>query len=279
MKQFILIALLTSISFSALNAQSLQIGVGSKDVTTGSEVYFFSTYPASTLGDALQVYLRLTNLTNETINIRGLTTPVETPFGTHYQWCGFGNCWGTYTIPFSEMEGGYTEGANNDTRDEFYADVKLNDSFDVATYKLSFWVAINDTLDNVEDNVEITIHFVEREHIPADILDSIGGVVPQRDTIIFISGGYIPVAANEIAARSQNTIRVYPNPAIDYITFDLGNEKSNVIIRSTSGSVVRKIMGASGFASTNVKGLAGGIYFYTIERLNGERTTGKLIVK
>jgi hypothetical protein len=168
------------------------------------------------------------------------------------------------------MKGGYTEGNNN----ELYADVELNGAFDPATYMMSFWVE-NDT----SNKVEITVHFVNRNNIPSSVLSAIGGVAPQSDTIIFISGEYITATANEMFAYSQNTAKVYPNPAIDYVTFDLGKEKGNVVIRSVSGNVVRKIVGASGFASTNVKGLASGIYFYTIEHLNSMRVTGKLIVK
>ena len=267
MKQLFFITLLASISLSTLNAQSLQIGVGDRDVITGSEMYFFST-PNEL--EALQLFLRLTNISDHQIKILGLTTPIEVPLGTIYSWCGFGNCWTGYNIPSSEMESGYTEGTNN----EFYADVELNDAFDPAIYNMLFWVE-----DNTSDKVDITVRFVNREHIPGDILSAIGGVAPQSDTIVFISGGYVTATANEVFAHSQKTVRVYPNPAIDYVTFDLGNEKGNVIIRSVSGSVVREITGASGFVSTNVKGLANGIYFYTLERLNGAKVTGKLIVK
>ncbi|MDR0763368.1 MAG: T9SS type A sorting domain-containing protein [Bacteroidales bacterium] len=263
----------TGANFTVTNAQSLTLGVSvSKsidedrfEVSNGSEFYFFGVKNEI---EAIQIFLTLTNTTTNDIYVSCRATPILEPMGTVFSWCGFGTCVGVYAMDHKSLAAGYTEGANA----ELYVEPELNEEADPATYLLSFYVE-----DNSEDERHITVHFVDREKIPADVLSAIGGAAPQSDTIVFISGGI--VTSNEIFARSQNTPKVYPNPAIDYVTFDMGDEKGDVIIRSVAGNIVRRLQNVSGFASTNMKGLASGMYFYTIERSNGEKTTGKLIVR
>jgi hypothetical protein len=244
-------------------------------ISNGSEIYFFAS--PNELNQQ-QLYILYANNNNQSIYVSGLTEVINVPLGTIFQWCGFGLCWAQPTIPVTEVEEGVVVGSDK----LLYAEPELNASYDPATYKFSFMSKMTkDTLE-VADTLSVTVHFVNRERVPAGIQEDIlGGATLLSDTIIFINGEYTSYVkvANEKIIKQNVAVTVYPNPAIDYVTFDLGNEKSNVIIRSVSGNVVREITGASGFASTNVKGLASGIYFYTLERLNGAKVTGKLIVK
>jgi hypothetical protein len=171
------------------------------------------------------------------------------------------------------LEAGYTEGADG----MLYVEPELNADAAPATYLLSFFVVDSIVVDSIEYERHVTIHFVDRENIPDSVLSLIGGKAPQSDTIVFVSGG--PVVANEAFSSSQNKVKIYPNPAVDYVTFDMGDEKGDIVIRSVTGSAVRRLQNVSGFVSTNMKGLGSGIYFYTVENADGRKTTGKLIVK
>jgi hypothetical protein len=276
MKQFFLTLAFISVTFTVTNAQSLTLGASvSKNVaedrleiSNGAEFYFFGVKNEL---EAIQIFLTLTNTTSSDFYISCTAEPVSEPMGTIFSWCGFEICVGVYNMNHKLMEAGHIEGENGG----FYIEPQLNANDDPATYLFSFFVE-----NNPQDERHVTIHFVDRSNIPADILSAIGGTAPQSDTIVFISGSGTPDnLQNEIFTSVKSTAKVYPNPAIDYVTFDMGSEKGNVIIRSVTGNIVRRLQNVSGFASTNVQGLSKGIYFYTIERANSEKATGKLIVK
>ncbi|MDR1973808.1 MAG: T9SS type A sorting domain-containing protein [Bacteroidales bacterium] len=265
MKQVIFISLFLCTVLSA-NSQSLQFGANGVDVQNGSEMYYFATLNVL---EVLQLDLHVTNKTDVDLTVEGLTTPIETPIGTVFSWCGFGSCWSGLTIPPSPLAAGQTEGGEGGA---FYADVELS-AFIPATYRFSIYTTANQL-----DEVHITVHFVNREHIPDSLSGMFANGSPTTDTIVFISGGLMP-SANESLVKTVDNIRVYPNPAIDYVTFDLGNERGNVTLRSATGAVVRTIKNVTGFASTNVQGLASGLYFYVVESETGASRTGKLVVK
>jgi len=74
--------------------------------------------------------------------------------------------------------------------------------------------------------------------------------------------GLEPIVLND------NAIKVYPNPAIDYINFDLKNiiQKSELIVYNSLGQLVKQesVIKAQQSAQLNISDLVSGIYYYHI---------------
>jgi Peptidase C10 family/Spi protease inhibitor/Secretion system C-terminal sorting domain len=87
------------------------------------------------------------------------------------------------------------------------------------------------------------------------------------------------LAINETA---QNTLKIYPNPASDYVTIDAGNTTGNYTLKlyNALGEVVSQSNGilSGQKLTTNVKGFAAGMY--TIQLITDAGTVNsKLVVK
>ena len=259
-KTFAVAALAATITTT--EAQSLQFGVNGRHIANDSELYYLGT-PNEL--DALKLSFMLTNKTAGDLEVEGLYTALEQPFGTIISWCGFEECWGTPVMPPSLLKANFTEGLEGD----FYVEVELNELNNPASYRFRFNV-----VESPSDEVFAIIHFINREHLPADLPFEVGTL--EKDTIIFVSGGV--VASNKTLQAAMPAIQVYPNPATDHVTFDIGDEVGTIVIYSAMGSVVRQMQASGGLVSIDVRGLAGGMYFYMVENA-GRRTTGKFIVK
>ncbi|MDR1740140.1 MAG: T9SS type A sorting domain-containing protein [Bacteroidales bacterium] len=269
MKKLFLAITFFAFIFATTNAQSLKFGVNGNYIENGSELYYLgSHYDPEFDALYLKLYFLLTNQTNGEIQIEGNYASVEEPFGTESEWCGFGFCWPDNIIDTSVMAAGYTEGL----QDELYITVTLTESNEPATYLFNFNV-VGDT----SDEVHATIHFMNREYLPDNLPFEIGELA--NDTIIFVSGGIVTTSNDKLTASPK--INVYPNPATDNVTFNLGNfsnEKGTLTIYSTAGKVIYKAQGVSGRTQVSVKEFASGIYFYSFEGSEG-KATGKLVVK
>ena len=247
------------------NAQSLQFGVNGKHIENNSVLYYFGTPWMPEFSESLKLYIHLTNNTNSQITVEGNFDEENGPTGARADWCIFDNCWPDPVLPPSPMAANAKDWSEN----ESYIQVLLNENYDPATYKINFNV-----VSNPSDKISITIHFVNRENMPNDLISQYGEL--ENDTIIFVSGGYDQT--NIKPALEMPKIAVYPNPATDHINFEMGEERGSITIYSATGNVVRRMQAASGNVLIDVKGLTNGIYFYRVESA-GRQTTGKFIVK
>jgi hypothetical protein len=250
-------------AMATINAQSLKLGINGKYIESNSEMYYYGTL---TELSTLKVYFQLTNTTNEAIEVEGNYTLESGPDETVIEWCAFNQCV-LGPISASAMEANATEGLDKSS----YINVTL-ESNNPATGRFVFNIA-----GDLFNSVAAVIHFINRETCDTCSYEN--------DTIIFVSGGTtgdVPGweengTPNEKLTASQK-INVYPNPATDNATFDLGKEKGTLTIYSTAGKVIYKAQGASGRTQVSVKEFASGIYFYSFESVDG-KTTGKLVVK
>lgn len=88
---------------------------------------------------------------------------------------------------------------------------------------------------------------------------------------------YSSISPNGFPENETSRIRVYPNPATDYVLVDSKDLSTNasILIFDTFG---RMVINQAINGKVSVKGLSNGIYFYTINN-DGKVATGKLIVE
>ena|SRR5690554_6081793 len=86
-------------------------------------------------------------------------------------------------------------------------------------------------------------------------------------------------ASSSIAVNEKN-VNVFPNPANDFVTFQIdGLENGNVVISSITGQEVVNTS-VNGLAKVDVSALNNGVYIYKITNSNGELIkTSKLVIQ
>ena len=88
---------------------------------------------------------------------------------------------------------------------------------------------------------------------------------------------YTCVGVEEIAANGFG-LRVYPNPAKDWVTFETtGNKPTLIIVYNHTGQLVEKMELNNLSTNWNVGNLPRGLYFYRAEQ-DGKTVMGKLVV-
>jgi hypothetical protein len=82
----------------------------------------------------------------------------------------------------------------------------------------------------------------------------------------------------DVIPEYTTTLRVYPNPAQDWVTFEIGgNEPTTLIIYNHTGQLVEKLELTGSRTSWNVGSLPRGLYFYRAEQ-DGKTVVGKLVL-
>ncbi|PJB58642.1 MAG: hypothetical protein CO098_07560, partial [Bacteroidetes bacterium CG_4_9_14_3_um_filter_41_19] len=88
---------------------------------------------------------------------------------------------------------------------------------------------------------------------------------------------YTCVGLEEIAANGFG-LRVYPNPANDFVTFEtIGNKPTLIIVYNHTGQLVEKLVLNAARTQWNIGSLPRGLYFYHAEQ-NGKMVAGKLVL-
>ena len=73
-------------------------------------------------------------------------------------------------------------------------------------------------------------------------------------------------------------LRVYPNPANDFVTFEtIGNKPTLIIVYNHTGQLVEKLVLNAARTQWNIGSLPRGLYFYHAEQ-NGKMVAGKLVL-
>ncbi len=89
----------------------------------------------------------------------------------------------------------------------------------------------------------------------------------------------------EAPGYHSGLVRVYPNPARDFVSFDYSNplpgEEMVLEVFDATGAIVARnaLEQASGTVRIGLSGLTPGIYFYRLENRNGQLDTGKLSIR
>jgi len=83
------------------------------------------------------------------------------------------------------------------------------------------------------------------------------------------------------AVEVANSVNVYPNPATDEITIEVGGECNNckIEIISTLGSTVKSMAVSSEINKASVSDLMNGVYFIKITKANKMVSLQKLIIQ
>ena len=204
---------------STTQAQSLRFAVNSQYVENNSEIYFLGISHALT--NNLRTYFYLNNNTERNLMIEGMFEEISVPRGTIASLCVFGTCLAGHTMPSSQLLAGATEGLAG----TFYFDVSLNAEFEPATYLFRFNV-----VDNPDDYVSVTIHFIDRDYRPEDLPFEVGDW--ENDTIIFVRGGV--ATSNRRFLAETPTLEIYPNPVQDELHIIIPNSSTSLGINSMS---------------------------------------------
>ena len=128
--------------------------------------------------------------------------------------------------------------------------------------------------DSIEMQIAVTVN-ITFSGLPTPISDTIGG-------FYFVSKGSMPVSVNEISETSK-TPKVYPNPAINQVSFDFKASSGNAVITITNllgQTVTEKSIITHGGLNTvtlDVSQLNSGIYLYSI-REEGKTFTGRFSI-
>ena len=99
----------------------------------------------------------------------------------------------------------------------------------------------------------------------------------QNTDTLFFSQALMCSSTGINDAVGENTIRVFPNPVLEKVFFNPGNNApvKSIVFRDLSG---RKICTAEGHLnSVDMTQVEAGIYFYEVVCSNGSVYTGKII--
>lgn len=94
----------------------------------------------------------------------------------------------------------------------------------------------------------------------------------------------LPRSVNDISLSTsineveQIAVSIYPNPANDVITFELGINSFEVTITDITGKIIKTATSTSNKKIINIADLNNGVYFYTIIANKNVVTTSKFIV-
>jgi len=90
--------------------------------------------------------------------------------------------------------------------------------------------------------------------------------------------GFETLATKEIT-KSTSNLNIYPNPAANWVTINLANNKeiAKVIITNILGEVVKTTLINGESRQLSIEGLSNGIYFVSVETSN--QVTTKSLVK
>jgi len=73
-------------------------------------------------------------------------------------------------------------------------------------------------------------------------------------------------------------LRVYPNPAREWVTFETGgNKPTTIFVYHHAGQLVEKLELKATPTRWNTSGLPGGLYYYRAEQ-DGKMVTGKVVL-
>jgi hypothetical protein len=84
--------------------------------------------------------------------------------------------------------------------------------------------------------------------------------------------------------KSLTNLKVYPNPATDYVTFDYELpeyvEKSTIIITSITGQIIKEfeVNNIEGQVLWDTRTIENGIYFYALKRGDKTLISGKVSI-
>lgn len=84
--------------------------------------------------------------------------------------------------------------------------------------------------------------------------------------------------------KSNTSIKAYPNPATDYVTFEYELpeyvEQSTIIITSITGKVIKEfeVKDIAGQILWDTRTIENGIYFYALKRGDKTLTSGKVSI-
>lgn len=87
---------------------------------------------------------------------------------------------------------------------------------------------------------------------------------------------------NTANIANEHSIKVYPNPATDYVVFDeLGANVTNIVVTDMMGKTIQNVSVANGRTSAKwyTNDVANGVYFYTAYNGTDVLEKGKLVVK
>ena len=80
------------------------------------------------------------------------------------------------------------------------------------------------------------------------------------------------------AAITQNEILVYPNPAKDYLNFDMGLYRDfQLSVYNQLGQILLQKNFTTGNITINIRDFTTGIYFYKLLTKNGKVISGKFV--
>ncbi|NRA49745.1 MAG: T9SS type A sorting domain-containing protein [Phaeodactylibacter sp.] len=105
-----------------------------------------------------------------------------------------------------------------------------------------------------------------------------------RDTIAYtniVSNPTVVGLKNEISSRSAISMSVYPNPANDFVTVALSNNRGQgtAELWSMQGRLLRQSVIRGGTGSLSVAGVSAGVYIIKSQTNQGEVMVRKLVVK
>ncbi len=130
--------------------------------------------------------------------------------------------------------------------------------------------------------------FDEGEHIP-NFSDGYRGSAPDMgahekgwDNIVYgVNAVFIPPVFTNISTKELSgfNIKVYPNPFINFVRFDLSDlSDCNIIISDITGKVLRSVNNKSGIVIVERGDLDTGLYLYQVVSKQVVIKTGKLMI-
>lgn len=92
-----------------------------------------------------------------------------------------------------------------------------------------------------------------------------------------VSSNCTSTGINEV---KTDNIKVFPNPALDFITISTTSHITSILIFDLTGKLIQKIENkGSNIVSINSSLMNSGVYFYTVQVKSGEIMTGKVFIE
>ncbi|MGC8803151.1 MAG: T9SS type A sorting domain-containing protein, partial [Bacteroidales bacterium] len=120
---------------------------------------------------------------------------------------------------------------------------------------------------------------VEISHVGGKIFYTNTNNLPDDNLIAFSDEAFnlSKASANNITTPQASQIRIFPNPAADYVSIALAHPISSVEIYSLSGQLVSRLKNPS--ATLDVSNLSSGSYIMFVEDTQGTRYRSRLVKK
>lgn len=158
-----------------------------------------------------------------------------------------------------------------------------NQSFTNYTYPSNTWFPVKMVIDLDNDILALLINGQRIETLPFSYTSDGGTGACQLGVLTFYPGPYhgtyyvddfvfsqLPSTWAGIEAHSNSSIRIYPNPASDFLNISSEKEILNAEIMNIGGQLVKTVSGH--FNSVDISDLSDGFYFVKVYTESGTET-------